>query len=214
VNYKASCTRARGEIQAFSAACESYKADYGAYPRLTLTTEQDTGSPPPPIDPRVNGNPLGANYIAASLYLYEQLSGDLTHKLQPGTIPPGGTVAPKIYMAFKPTMLSINNPGGSSTIVPGTSVVAYIQDPFGNSYGYSTAAAKAEEDYRTAATGVTYQAPPPGTSNASTPLPPPPARDPVSYGYNPTFDMWCTSGIVRATTPVADADHERWIKNW
>jgi len=210
VNNKAARTRALGEIKAMSAACESYKADNGAYPRLTLVTEQDTNKPPPPIDPRVNENPLGTAYVNASLFLYEQLSGDIKAKYQPGSLDQNG-VPLRIYMTFKPGQLNFTNPGGSSTLVPGASTVNYIQDPFGNSYGYSTAAAKTEDDYKTSAYAV--QAPPPGAL-IQTPATPPP-RATTLYGYNPTFDMWCTVGIVStSTSTVSDAHHERWVKNW
>jgi len=210
VNNKAARTRALGEIKAMSAACESYKADNGAYPRQTLVTEQDTGMPPPPLDPRVNENPLSTYYVAASLFLYEQLSGDVNGKLQPGATDANGVPA-KIYLTFKPGQLSINNPGGSTVILPGTSTVGYIQDPFGNAYGYSTAAAKTEDDYK--ASVLQLQAPPPGAVNQTAATPPP--RPSTLYGYNPSFDMWSTVGIVTANPgPVPDAHHERWVKNW
>ncbi len=57
--------------------------------------------------------------------------------------------------------------------------LSHIKDPFGNSYGYST---KYQADV---AAGIT----PPG-------------------GYNPTFDLWSTSGATAAT------DRPKWIKNW
>jgi prepilin-type N-terminal cleavage/methylation domain-containing protein len=59
-------------------------------------------------------------YPAASLDLYKQLSGDSNANRNP---------TGKIYMTFKPNMLF---PADQSQNV------LYIQDPFGNSYGYST----------------------------------------------------------------------------
>jgi type II secretory pathway pseudopilin PulG len=146
--------RARGEteIAAMSAACESYKADNGIYPRDAMTTDM--------LDPRLSGNPSA--YQTASLYLYKQLSGDSS-----ATRNPTG----KSYMQFKPNMLF---PADQ------TLNVLYIQDPFGNSYGYSTA-----------------QAANPGSA----------------AGYNPTFDLWSTSGLT-ATPGSPDTITPQWIKNW
>jgi hypothetical protein len=72
-------------------------------------------------------------------------------------------------MQFKPNMLL---PSG------GTGTVTAIADPFGNSYGYSTA-------------------------NQAAP----------ANGYNPTFDLWSTSGLT--TNPGnPDTITPQWIKNW
>jgi hypothetical protein len=55
--------------------------------------------------------------------------------------------------------------------------ITAIVDPFGNSYGYSTA-------------------------NQADP----------AKGYNPTFDLWSTSGLT--TTPPTGTITQQWIKNW
>jgi hypothetical protein len=125
-----------------------------------------------------SGNP--ANYQAASLYLYKQLSGDTNANLQP---PPGA----KIYFSFKPQMLD-----GARDANGNLTSVTYIRDPFGNSYGYSTAYA----NY------LDYQS---GVSTCTPPNPPP-------TGYNPTFDLWSTAGLT--TTPPTAADQNQWLKNW
>jgi type II secretory pathway pseudopilin PulG len=114
VQKKGARSRAEAEIAALSAALESYKADNGIYPTDQTQTEQvnPTASPVP---------------AAASLYLYEQLSGDATGTLQP---PATGV---KSYFTFKPQMLfGPKDPNGNLTSVN------YIRDPFGNAYGYST----------------------------------------------------------------------------
>ena len=59
-----------------------------------------------------------------------------------------------------------------------TQNVQYIQDPFGNSYGYSTA------------------------NQADS-----------TKGYNPTFDLWSTSGLT-ASPGNPDTITPQWIKNW
>lgn len=114
VQKKGARSRAETEIAAMSAACESYKADNGIYPRDNATNGYTDS-----LDARTSGDP--ANYQSASLYLYTQLSA---------TNPDGTTIAgARSYFSFKPNMLS---PRQS---LPITAIV----DPFGNSYGYSTA---------------------------------------------------------------------------
>jgi type II secretory pathway pseudopilin PulG len=123
---KGARARAETEIAALSAACENYKADNGIYPRDTTNNTTDnlaslTASPTP--DPRPTSyDPNDSRYAAASFYLYGQLSGN-----------PSGdrsTYTQRSYFQFKSNML---------LPADGTSTVTAIRDPFGNSYGYSTA---------------------------------------------------------------------------
>ena len=119
VQNKGARARAETEIAAFSAALESYKADNGIYPRDnttngytdTLNAKSDTDASQPV-------------YKNASLYLYEQLAGVTSGSR---------TIAPsnKTYFTFKPAMLL--------PAPPSTADITAIRDPFGNSYGYSTA---------------------------------------------------------------------------
>jgi type II secretory pathway pseudopilin PulG len=117
VQKKGARSRAESEIAALSAALESYKADNGIYPSDAATTDQ--------LNPTSNLNPSATPvpnvYTKASLYLYEQLSGDATGSRQPSG---------KSYLAFKPNML-LPAPPSNATVIA-------IRDPFGNSYGYST----------------------------------------------------------------------------
>jgi prepilin-type N-terminal cleavage/methylation domain-containing protein len=155
---KSARARAETEIAALAAACESYKADNGVYASNPATNT---------LDARSNLDPSA--YSNASLLLYEQLSGDLAHNRQP---------TGKSYFSFKPNMLL---PAGGS-IIP----VTGISDPFGNSYGYSTAAN-------------------PQTN-------PTPSGTP---GYNPTFDLWSTAGVASSPTPNPPAtQQDLWVKNW
>ncbi len=112
---KGARARAETEIAALSAACESYKADNGVYP---TNSDTQTLDPTSEVDP--TANPPN-DYTRASLWLYEQLSGDPTGNRQP---------TGKSYMAFKPNMLLPAPPSNAN--------VTAIADPFGNSYGYST----------------------------------------------------------------------------
>ncbi len=126
VQKKGARSRAETEIAAMSAACESYKADNGIYPRDATNNTTDnltaltTQTPPDPLP--TSYDPSNAAYSAASFYLYTQLSGNISGDRS--------TYSQKSYLQFKPNMLS---PSG------GTGTVTAIRDPFGNSYGYSTA---------------------------------------------------------------------------
>ncbi len=148
VQKKGARSRAETEIAAMSAACESYRADNGVYPN-----DPDTNSLTPTSDMNPGATPIPNAYTRASLYLYEQLSGDTNATRQP----PANA---KSYFAFKPNMLL--------PAPPSTANVIAIRDPFGNSYGYSTAA----------------------NPQAN----PTPAPSPSPAGYNPTFDLWSTAG--------------------
>src|SRR5437899_8961999 len=85
VQKKGARSRAEAEIAAMSAALESYKADNGIYPRDATATDT--------LDPAASINLT--NYAASSLYLYEQLSGDISPNRQPAA-------CAKTYFAFKP----------------------------------------------------------------------------------------------------------------
>jgi len=146
---KGALARAETEIAAMSAAVENYKADYGVYPYNNITNG---------LNARTRGDPVDTadpTYSNATFYLYTQLSGDTTGNRSPTA---------KSYMVFKPNMLL---PAG------GTGTVTAIADPFGYSYGYSTA----------------------NQLDSTT-------------GYNPTFDLWSTTG----GRTIGDAP--KWIKNW
>jgi type II secretory pathway pseudopilin PulG len=116
VQKKGARARAETEIAAMSAACESYKADNGIYPR-SVTTDG--------LDPTTTNL---ADYNTPSRDMYGLISGDGTFD----GIPDAGA---RSYMTFKPNSLlrdNMSNPPSPSNPVTG------IRDPFGNSYGYST----------------------------------------------------------------------------
>jgi type II secretory pathway pseudopilin PulG len=110
-------SRAETEIAAMSAGLESYKADNAIYPRSAASDSLDARS-----------NFDSSNYQAACADLYAQLTGDSDYD----DVPDAGI---KTYMAFKPNMKGL--PDKSQP--PGATNKTFIQDPFGNSYGYSTA---------------------------------------------------------------------------
>ena len=108
---KAAMARAGAEIAALSAACENYKADNGVHPANSDTNALNAQTS---VDPSA--------YQAASLNLYNALFGATAGSRTPNT-------GARSYFVFKPNMLF---PADQ------TQTVQYIQDPFGNSYGYST----------------------------------------------------------------------------
>ena len=116
VQKKGARARVETEIAAMSAACESYKADNGIYP-----ANPDTNT----LNAQTNLDPSAGVYFAASLFLYEQLTGVTSGSRS--AIPSG-----KTYFTFKANMLL--------PAPPSTADITAICDPFGNSYGYSTIA--------------------------------------------------------------------------
>jgi general secretion pathway protein G len=113
VQNKGARSRAETEIAAMSAALESYRADNGIYPRDTTNSTTDNVNARAAID--------FLKYQPASQYLYGELAGDSDFDGVPNT-------SSKAYMQFKPNQLGKDIKGK-----------VYLRDPFGNSYGYSTA---------------------------------------------------------------------------
>jgi len=204
-NKKAATARAQVEIQMLCTGCESYKADNGTYPRQPLATTSgsipaisgtNVPSDQSAVSPTSQGNSTPGSstsptaYANASLELYEALSGDVTCT---GT---GGGPGVRNYIAgIKQDTLGRNN---MNAVVSGTgsppNTVFFLSDPFGNSYGYSTAYATALTSGSTMTTGT---------------LP----------GYNPTYDLWCTGGQIANPNPPSTSGSAgdpmlQWVRNW
>jgi type II secretory pathway pseudopilin PulG len=145
VQKKGARSRAEAEIAAISAALESYKADNGIYPRdptaNTATDKLNAKTDANPMPSPTPANPSGATYPPASLVLYRALSGDRNLdrtvsatdenvNIDGMPLSPPLTQLPTTYFTFKPNQLYPTDQ---------TQTVQYIRDPFGNSYGYSTA---------------------------------------------------------------------------
>ena len=178
VQSKAARTRALGEIHSLGMGCDSYKADNGSFPQDPVTDA---------LDPRVSGDPSA--YKTASLTLYKQLSGDLNAN---GRNEPNATpTEPKGYLSdyFTPQRLGVD----ANKTVGTASYVLFLKDPYGNSYGYSTMGALAEQTYRANV-----------TTDAT-------AKRTGGNGFNPTYDLWSTGGKTSLTDPnYVNA----WVKNW
>lgn len=164
------------QIKNLSLQCEAYKVDNGTFPQ-----NADTDL----LDARMHFSPISGSsapmYQKASRYLYSCLSGDFEPPDKPDNQP-----EEHVYYAFKRDELSFVKDGAG-----GIKSINYVQDPFGNCYGYSTIGAKAEEDYRKKL-----------RENPSE------ARPTKLQGYNPSYDLWSTGGATSATTT------SKWIKNW
>lgn len=178
---KAALTRADAEIHTMATACEAYKAEAGGYPRDVKGKNSDSDA----LDPRVDGDPTNIKYQKASIVLYKALSGDDNAD---------GKATGQLYSEFKPSQLQKNSSGE----------VKFIKDPFGNAYGYSTAGAAIEEQYR-----VELQKNPAAKRPTGTEI----------KGFNPTFDLWSTGGVISKTDGSAGGDalnteRKRWVKNW
>ena len=117
VQKKGQRSRAEAEIAAISAALENYKADNGVYPKSPASDG---------LDAKTVTNPI--SYQPASAELYAQLTGDADYD----DITDSGA---KSYMTFKPNMKSLPDPTKPAAAGNKT----FARDPFGNSYGYSTA---------------------------------------------------------------------------
>jgi len=99
------------------------------------------------LDAQVNGDPTdsaGAAYVPAALVLYRALSGDrnLDRKVDnTGTTDTGINLAGTTLTPALPPPLTVYYPFPSNMLLPagGTGKVTNLIDPFGYSYGYSTA---------------------------------------------------------------------------
>ena len=184
VQSKAARTRALGEIHSLGMGCDSYKADNGSFPQDAVTDS---------LDPRADGDPTSGKYKTASLTLYKQLSGDLNAngRNEPNANPP----EPKSYLSdyFTPNRLGVD----PNRTVGTANYVLFLKDPYGNSYGYSTMGAAAEQTYRTKV-----------TTDAT-------AVRTAGKGFNPTYDLWSTGGKTAAPGTSATGDVlNAWVKNW
>jgi prepilin-type N-terminal cleavage/methylation domain-containing protein len=120
--------RASAEIQAISAALESYKSDNGIYPwtnsaypasvPIFASTNDYTSTDP---------SSVGGTYATSSQLLYEVLSGKTNFEDMPV---PGVT---KTYMNFKANQLGDATASAGSYSAAGST---YVEDPWGYAYGY------------------------------------------------------------------------------
>jgi prepilin-type N-terminal cleavage/methylation domain-containing protein len=176
VQKSAARNRTKAEIIAMELAVKNYEVDNASPPRDVATDE---------FDPRKHGAPSSGDqlelYKAACQVLYKALSGDTDLDYKPTE----KSYAPDF---FRVERIKFDDPKKPER------KVEYIQDPFGNCYGYSTLGLTADENYRTELRKK------------------PTAERPVDKGFNPTFDLWSTGGSnVSAPT---DADRQKWVTNW
>ena len=198
---KGALARAEGEIQMISSACESYKADLGNYPRDVPAGGNGVTDM---LSPKQHFSPASSSYTNASLFLYKQLSGDKTGKGGtdlPDGIPDDGE--PRYFKELDKRILNTKKDATTKAIIQ----VNYIQDPFGFSYGYSTVAAKNEEDFQRK------------LKLASGNTKPERIKNDAKGGFNAgSFDLWSTGGDNTTVAPGSEESMAlkwaKWVKNW
>ncbi len=187
---KAAVLRAQGEIKAFEQAIGNYSADNnGTVPRKEGVTEPTADGDTAYLEPRLDAIPTTQKYKDANLVLYKALSGDDNLNFRSSS---------KAYFEFKPNQLKTKMDKGVIT------EVQYMQDPWGNAYGYSTSGMLQEEAYREELRKDATAKRPTNTK---------------LHGYNPTPDIWSTGGSLSATKGTGTTsgefrDQPKWVKNW
>ena len=185
-NDKAARAKAETEMAAMSTALESYKTDNGTYPKGVSdgTTPSITGV----LNARLDFKPQEDRYKKASAILYRALSGD------PGSS--SGSSATNFNKVYWNPPETAKSSANTTALIDADGIKSrYFVDPFGNTYGYSTAY---DEAQAIQAAGTT--------------------TTPITVGFNPTFDLWSTSGYgLVKSYPVSASDPNNpsyWIKNW
>lgn len=199
-NRKGALARAEGEIHMLGAACESYKAENGNYPR---DVPDGGGGVTDMLSPKQHFSPVLPLYTNASLFLYKQLSGDKTGG---GSDLPDGIPdenEPRYFKELDKRILNTKKNPTTKAIIQ----VNYLQDPFGFSYGYSTVAARNEEDFQRR------------LKLASGNVTPERIRNDVAGGFNAgSFDLWSTGGDNTPGNPGGEdkmgLKWAKWVKNW
>lgn len=198
VQTKTAKARAVAEMSMLAAAAERYKSENGSYPQ----SAQDVGDSPDgtnKLSPMEHFQPSSSEYGKASLFFYKELTGDTNEPCD--GIPEDG--APSYLKEFDPRILKKTTTGvGASKAVK----VEGFQDPFGYFYGYSTAAAFEESEYRVKLRKPTGK-PPVRKTGAD------------ARGFNSTsFDLWSTAGssLTGKKTSATEMKDEqaKWLKNW
>lgn len=195
VQKKSAIQRTKAEIASLSLAIKNYESDNASPPRKESVTEPIyTGVQPDEsgLSPRLHGAPASGDqlqrYTLASQVLYLELTGDKNLNFRVDAGETGKNYASDF---FRPERVRFDNPKAPDRRVQ------FIQDPFGNCYGYSTAGLAQEEAYTMAIRRA------PRTERPT---------ESQQRGYNPTFDLWSTGG-TNVTAPT-DQDRMRWVKNW
>ncbi len=149
---KSNRSRVEGQIAAFAAAAEAYKADNAVYPRSAETDDLSSMT-------SGMGAADSSSYKPANLAFYIMLSGDANLNGRPDADESAGAgstaTALVSYYNFAPSLLQMDS-----------GRVAFIRDPWGKPYGYSTKRQKVLQS------GL---------------------QDDPSAGHNITYDLWSTA---------------------
>jgi prepilin-type N-terminal cleavage/methylation domain-containing protein len=187
---KGARTRAESEMAALAAALESYKADNGTYPRGNASSPStnppyDTDN----LDAQKNGDPTAAPrpnaYEKASQFLYGQLSGDYDNS------------DPTASTNYN-NVIDTTNEKANRAYFTFTPSMLSISSVTTTSPPRTTITVNFIRD----PFGYPY-----GYSTAYT------ASPNGSFGYNPTYDLWSTAGVISTSVP-SPTEQAQWIKNW
>lgn len=181
VNAKTNRTKAAAEIKMYGAAISSYSTDFGGPPQTGDTNK---------LSPLTHFVPTSTEYDDANRDLYKALTGDANRN---NKVDPSEKDAKRYIQEIDILKLVKWDETGKE--------VKYFKDPFNYPYGYSTAALKAEQDFkeeiRENGRAAERQAP---------------------VGFNASgYDMWSTSNNKR--DPAGDDETmkklwKEWVKNW
>jgi prepilin-type N-terminal cleavage/methylation domain-containing protein len=207
---KSNKIRTQGEIKMLETACETYKADYGSHPQDADTSGSggagggasgESTSKTDMLSPKEHFVPTEEVYAEAGEFLYKQLSGD---KKGSGDDPDGIPDSDeKVYVKeLDPRILKIDRDKNDRNKIL---KVHYFQDPWGNPYGYSTAALHDEQEFQADLRKGKKDAARKSGEDLS--------------GFNAdSFDLWSTAGSKPRKNPSNPKDKElewaKWIKNW
>ena len=174
-------------------ALDAYKVDNGSYPQDSASTDK--------LSPKTHFDPSSPEYAKASLRLYQDLTGDAkgaNGAAAPDGVPDNGT--PIYLKEFDPRILAADRDPKTKNLT----AVKGFQDPWGNMYGYSTAALAEEIKYQEKLRKGEKAERLAGEKNP---------------GYNiATPDLWSTGGAkldaASATPEAREAATKAWLKNW
>jgi type II secretory pathway pseudopilin PulG len=198
VQNRSNRTRAEGDIKMLETAMSGYLGDCGRYPQ-DIPADLAVDGVTDKLNPKTDFIPKGSGYEKANLFLYKELTGDREGPAngEPDGIPEAGT---KAYWADRqPNSLKVELDANRKIIR-----VRYIQDPWGDPYGYSTVGMSAEQKYqRKLKAGETVVRP--GGADAP------------GFGTS-SPDLWSAGNNRPAAEPTSPAEKmklwAKWIKNW
>lgn len=183
-NNKAARSRAEAEIRALAAACENFKTDNGEYPRVLPGQDPANQWGPDKIDPRTMIGVASVDPQGNPNSTYVEANTRL-YELLSGLSLQGAQL---MDTSTPPVALKSYFTFKPNQLKRSSSgQVLFVSDPWGSPYGYSTARFF---DSNIASSGT------------------------ATRGFNPTIDIWSTSGRKALEYNTLSTANALWIKNW